>query len=296
MPALDPPSDRDKGPGAIAFHLFFPGLAFPMPAIDLSRLKTQTALLSEHFGDPDAFVRVLDELLDFYTNRTIRTAQITQRFALPTYHTPKAVLRQIGLELATQAESHPSEAIALTDALWKKQSLEAHLLAARLLGLIPPALAMPGLTRLPSWLSQSTDDLVRKALLTEALERLRHENPEALFLLLEDWLKSPRAALQVWGLRALIPLLNQPAFENLPAVFRILRPTLERAGPSTQLELQECLDALARVSVTETVFFLGELLHGSKPHPLMLRTLRRMLPALSPALQSGLREALRDLG
>jgi hypothetical protein len=267
-----------------------------MPAIDLSRLKTQTALLSEHFGEPDVFIRILNEVLDFYTNRTIRSAQTTQRFALPTYHTPKPVLRQIELELAALADAHPSEAIALTEALWKDRSLESHLLAARLLGMIPPAQAMPGLTRLPTWLSQSTDELVRKALLTEALERLRHESPEALFLLLEDWLKSPRATMQVWGLRALIPLLYQPDFENLPAVFRILSPTLERAGPTTQLELQECLEALARVSLTETVFFLRELLHSDKPQPLMLRTLRRMLPALSPQLQSSLREAMRAVG
>jgi hypothetical protein len=265
-----------------------------MPAIDLSRLKTQAARLSERFADPDAFVQELQALLDFYTNLTIRTAQTTRRLSLPTYRTPKPVLRQIELELETLAEAHPTEAIALTDALWNTKSLETHLLAASLLGMIPPAQAMPGLTRLPSWLSQSTDEIVRKALLNEALERLRRENPEALFLLLEDWLKSPHSMLQIWGLRALIPLLNQPDFENLPAVFRIVRPTIERASPSTQLELQECLEALARVSLTETLFFLRELLRSGRSHPTQLRTLRRMLPALSPALQSGLREALRE--
>jgi len=266
-----------------------------MPAIDLSRLKTQAAHLTERFGDAQAFVRELHEVLDFYTNRTIRTSQIVQRLSLPTYRTPKPVLRQIELELEPLAEAHPLEALALTEALWNTKSLETHLLSASLLGMIPPAQAMPGLTRLPSWLSQSTDEIIRKALLNEALERLRRENPEALFLLLEDWLKSPRSALQIWGLRALIPLLNQPEFENLPAVFRILRPTLERASPSTQLDLQACLEALARVSLTETLFVLRELLRNGRAHPMMLRTLRRMLPALSPALQSGLREALREV-
>jgi len=266
-----------------------------MTAIDLARLKTQSAHLADHFGDPQAFVRELHEVLDYYTNRTIRSAQITRRLSLPTYRTPKPVLRQIELELEAQADAHPTEAITLTDALWNTKSLEAHLLAASLLGMIPPAQAMPGLTRLPSWLSQSTDEIIRKALLTEALKRLRRENPEALFLLLEDWLKSPRSALQIWGLRALIPLLNQPDFENLPAVFRILRPTLERASASTQLDLQACLEALGRVSLTETLYYLRELLHSDRSHPLMLRTLRRMMPALSPDLQNGLREALRDL-
>jgi hypothetical protein len=171
----------------------------------------------------------------------------------------------------------------------------SRLLAASLLGMIPPAQAIPALTRLPNWLGESTDEAVRHALLIDALQRVRGENPETLFILLEDWLKSPRSALQVWGLRALIPLLSEPGFENLPAVFRILRPAVEGVGPSTQVDMQACLAALGRVSLTETLFFLREIL-GAKPSSMLLRTLRRMLPALPEDLQSGLRDSLRETG
>jgi hypothetical protein len=266
-----------------------------MPAIDLARLKTQAARLSEKFSEPEAFVRGLHELFDFYTNRTIRSAQIAQRLSLPTYRTPKPVLRQIESELEPLADAHPLEAVALTNALWKAGFLETRLLATRLLGMIQPVQAMPALTRLPDWLAQSTDKEIRQALLTDTLTRLRHENPEALFLLLEDWLKSPRTALQVWGLRALVPVLNEPDFENLPAVFRILRPAIEAAGPSTQLDLKACLAALARVSLTETLYFLDEIL-TAKPSAMLLRTLRRILPSLPSDLQSGLRDVLRQHG
>jgi len=265
-----------------------------MPAIDLARLKTQAARLSDQYTQPDVFVRNLNELLDFYTNRTIRSSQLARRLSLPTYRTPKPVLRQIEREFEPLAESHAVEAIALVNAMWKSGSLETRLLAASLLGMIPPALAMPALTRLPERLRESSDEIVRKALLTESLARLRRENPEALFALLEEWLKSPRSALQVWGLQALIPLLNQTEFENLPAVFRILRPALELAGPATQLELQACLAALARVSLTETLYFLREILEANPP-AMLLRTLRRMLPALPPELQSGLKGMVRSV-
>ncbi|HEX7541366.1 MAG TPA: hypothetical protein VF352_04475, partial [Anaerolineales bacterium] len=118
---------------------------------------------------------------------------------------------------------------------------------------------------------------------------------ESLFVLLEDWLKSPRNSLQVWGLRALIPVLTDPHFENLPAVFRILKPTVRSAGPVTQMELQACLATLEQVSPTETLAFLREIL-GDNPSPLMLRTIRRILAGLSPELQAGLREMLRIQG
>jgi hypothetical protein len=203
-------------------------------------------------------------------------------------------LRQIQDELVPLAGTHPIEALALTDALWKAGSLETRLLAAYLLGSIPLAQAIPALTRLPDWFAQSTDKEIRKALLTDAFARLRRENPEALFILLEDWLKSPRFSLQLLGLRALIPMLTDPHFENLPAVFRILKPTVRSAGPVTQLELQACLATLGQVSLTETLAFLREII-GDNPPPLMLRTFRRILAGLSPELQSGLREMLRKL-
>ncbi|HEY5268958.1 MAG TPA: DNA alkylation repair protein [Anaerolineales bacterium] len=265
-----------------------------MPAINLARLKTQAARLSEKFSDPEAFVCDLNELLDYYTNRTIRATQIARRLSLPTYSTPAPVLRQIQAELVPLAGSHPIEALALADALWKAGSLETRLLAAYLLGSIPLAQAIPALTRLPDWLAQSTDKEIRKALLTDAFARLRRENPEALFILLEDWLKSPRFSLQLLGLQALIPMLTDPHFENLPAVFRILKPAVRSAGPVTQLELQACLATLGQVSLTETLAFLREII-GDNPPPLMLRTFRRLLAGLSPELQSGLREMLRKL-
>jgi hypothetical protein len=263
-----------------------------MPAINLSRLKTQAARLSEKFSDPEAFIRDLNELLDYYTNRTIRATQVAQRLSLPTYHAPAPVLRQILVELVSLAGTQPELAAALVDALWEAGSLETRLLAASLLGSLPLAQALPALARLPGWLAQSTDKEIRTALLTNALARLRQENPEGFFSLLEDWLKSSRNSLQVWGLQALIPILTVPGFENLPAVFRILKPAVCSAGPVTQLELQACFATLEQVSLTETLAFLREII-SDNPSPLMVRTIRRILPGLSPEFQAGLRKMLR---
>ena len=264
-----------------------------MPAIHLARLKIQAARLAEKFGEPEAFLLALNELLDYYTNRTIRAAQIAQRLSVPTYYTPRPVLRQIENELAILAEKHPDEAITLSGVLWKADSLESRLLAAFLLGNIPSGQAIFALTRLPAWLNQSTDKEIRTALLSDALARLRRERPEAFFSMVEGWLGSAQSALQIWGLQALIPLLEDPQFENLPAIFRILRPAILAAGPATQLDFQACLVALERVSLIETTAFLREVIRNN-PEPMMLRIFRRILPGLSPELQEALRETLRD--
>jgi hypothetical protein len=264
-----------------------------MPSINLSRLKTQVAQLAEKFGEPDNFLHDLNELLDFYTNRTIRASQVVQQMSVPTYRTPLAVLRQIENELAVLSENRTSEAAALTLKLWEAGTLESRLLAAHVLGNIPSSQAIPVLSRLPDWLNQSMDKEIRTALLTDALARVRLENPETFFIILERWLANPQPAIQVWGLQALIPLLKDPRFENLPAVFRILRPAILAASPATQLDLQACLGALERVSLTETMAFLREIMHDD-PKPSMLRIVRRILPALSAGLQDGLRNILRE--
>jgi hypothetical protein len=264
-----------------------------MPAIDIARLKTQTARLCEHFGQPEVFLHDLHEVLDFYTNRTMRSSQVVRRLSLSTYHTPVPVMQQIERELIPLANAQTAEGVKLVYALWHTSSLETRLLAARLLGMIPPAQAMPAFTRLPDWLAESTDKAVRQTLLVDAFTRLRRENPEAFFILLEDWLKSPRTVLQVWGLQALIPLLQDPHFENLPAVFRILRPAIQAVGPATQLDFQACLATLENVSLTETAAFLREVIRD-KPKPMMLRIFRRILPGLSQGLQEALREILRE--
>jgi hypothetical protein len=260
-----------------------------MPAIDIARLKTQAARLAEKFSQPEAFIVNLNELLDSYTNRTIRKTQVIQRYSIPTYNIPRPVLRQIELELTALAEAHPAEAVALTKALWEAGSLESRLLAANLLGSIPSEAAIPALSRLPDWLARSTDRDVRAALLSDAMARIRRENPSTFFLILENWLASPRPSFQIWGMQALIPLLRDPQFENLPSVFRILEPALRAAGPMTQLDLQACIAALERVSLTETLAFLRQILHD-QPSLVLLRTIRRILPGLSTELQSALRE------
>ncbi len=266
-----------------------------MPAIDLARLKTHAARLAEQFGRPEAFILNLNEMLDYYTNRTARVTQLVQRYSVPTYSTPKPVLRQIESELAPLAQARPIEAVALTKALWEAGSLESRLLAANLLGNIPSENAIPALSRLPDWLSRCTDREVRAALLSDAMVRIRVENPATFFLILENWLASARPSFQIWGMQALIPLLQDPRFENLPAVFRILQPAIISAGPMTQMDLQACLVALEGVSLMETLAFLREILQDQPSLPL-LRTIRRILPGLSPELQAALREILREQG
>ena len=263
-----------------------------MPAIDLARLKKQAVRLADLFDQPAAFLRELHETLDFYVNRTLRTRQtVAPSSVLPAYRTPTLVLRHIETELAPLAAERPGEALTLADELWDVGYFETRLLAAYLLGRIPPQEERL-LARLTAWTQKVRDPNVRAALLTTSLARLRKETPERFLTLVKEWLHPARAQHWSNGLQALVPLIADTDFENLPPVFEIVEPVIEAAPTILQIDLEELILALYRKSPTETTYLLRQILNRSQT-PLTFVTLRRISPAFPPPLQSSLRELLR---
>ncbi|HMD81606.1 MAG TPA: DNA alkylation repair protein [Anaerolineales bacterium] len=261
-----------------------------MPAIDLARLKKQTAQLADLFDQPPLFLREHREILDFYVNRSLRSQGVAPSSVLPTYRTPVVVLRQIETELGPVAAQQPIQALELADALWDEGWLETRLLAAFLLGRIPPQEERL-LARLTAWTQAVRDPHVRAALLTTSLTRLRKETPDLFLVLVKEWLHPARQRMWSNGIQALVPLISSPDFDNLPPIFEIIEPII-RAAPSTlQFDLQELIIMLYQASPDETIYFIQQLLKSTKS-PMLAVALRRMSPEFPAELQSSLREML----
>lgn len=262
-----------------------------MPAIDLARLKKQTAHLADLFDQPDDFLRQHREILDHYVNRTLRTLSVAPSSVLPTYRTPSVVLRHIENELGPVAEKRPIQALVLADALWDEGWLETRLLAAYLLGRIPPQEERL-LARLTAWTQAVRDPSVRAALLTTSLTRLRKETPDLFLILVKEWLHPARQRMWSNGLQALVPLISSPDFDNLPPIFEIIEPILKASPATLQSDIQELLATLYKDSPDETVYFIQQILKDTK-NPLTATTLRRMSQELPQELGASIREMLR---
>ena len=262
-----------------------------MPAIDLARLKKQTAQLADIFDQPAEFLRAVREILEFYVNRTLRSQGVAPSSVLPTYRTPAVVLKQIETELGPVAEKKPFQALELADALWDEGSLETKLLAAFLLGRIPPQEERL-LARLTAWTQAVRDPNVRAALLTTSLTRLRKETPDLFLVLVKEWLHPARQRMWSNGVQALVPLISSPDFDNLPPIFEIVEPIMKASPAALQYDLQELIIALFEASPDETMYFIQQILKGTK-NPLPAVALRRMSPDLPHELQVSLRELLR---
>jgi hypothetical protein len=263
-----------------------------MPAIDLARLKKQTARLADLFDQPAAFLREHREILDYYVNRTLRSQGVAPSSVLPTYRTPTVVMRQIENELGPLAERQPIQALELADALWDEGWLETRLLAAFLLGRIPPQEERL-LARLTAWTQVVRDPSVRAALLTTSLTRLRQETPDLFLILVKEWLYPSRKRMWSNGIQALVPLISASNFDNLPPIFEIISPILKAPPASLQFDILELLVTLYNKSPDETLYFIQQVLKSTKSE-LPAISLRRMLPEMPSDFQANLREILRD--
>jgi hypothetical protein len=261
-----------------------------MPAIDLARLKKQTAQLADLFDQPSVFLREHREILDFYVNRSLRSQGVAPSSVLPTYRTPTVVLRQIETELGPVAERQPIQALELADALWDEGWLETRLLAAFLLGRIPPQEERL-LARLTAWSQAVRDPSVRAALLTTSLTRLRKETPDLFLVLVTEWLHPARQRMWSNGIQALVPLISSPDFDNLPPIFEIVEPIIRAAPATLQFDLQELIIMLYEASPDETTYFIQQILKSTKS-PMLAVALRRMSPEFPAELQSNLRDML----
>lgn len=232
-----------------------------MPAIQPALLRQQAALLVEHFADPPAYIRSLHYLLDFYADRARRPGQSgLPAPIISAYNVRPPVLRMILQELTPPASDEPENGLALCDALWAEPTLEFRLLAAMLLGQILPDPPERIITRLKTWLVPDLEFYLIEALMNHAFGRLRQEHPQAMIRLIQDWMESSKPLYQQLGLRALLPLVKNPQFENLPVFFRLVQPLALNVPPGLRPDLLDVLAALAHRSPQETAFFLRQIL------------------------------------
>jgi len=265
-----------------------------MPAIDLARLRKQSARLADFFFVPDEFIKHLHEMLDFYVNYTIRKPPANAPGAnLQSYRTPSVVIKQIELELTHLADKNENAdaALDLADHLWDEAFLETRLLGAFLLGHIPPREERL-LTRLTAWTQQVHEVDLRAELLNSSLARMRKEAPDMFLDLIGEWLQPNRTQLWPNGIQAVISAVSDPYFTNLPPLLKVVEPIVAAAPSKLQLEIEELILALYKVSPTETSYFIRQVIITSE-NPMTIITFRRISPSLPTELKEEVREFIR---
>lgn len=262
-----------------------------MPAIQPVRLKRQIALLGDVFTQPEQFVRRLHELLDHYTDRTLRPGQNLVRLPrLPHYRIPAPVMRQLRVDLEQwSSQAGPESTLRLADALWQNGYYETRLLAVELLEYAGQEDAAELQSRLHSWIQPKEEEQILQALLEVGKTHLG----EGWLVFARTWLGDDDPQVRSLGIRALHGLAADPTYQNIPTIFSLLNPFFQDVPVSLHPEVTELVLLLATRSPAETLYFLRRVLITS-PDQALTRLVRRCLPAFGPEDQKRLREAMLD--
>ncbi len=264
-----------------------------MPAIQPARLKIQTTALVQSFSDSGRLVQELHELLDFYADRTRRPGRVgAPHPILHTYQVPSPVMRQIWRELAPLVELDPKTSLSLADSLWREENLECRKLAIQVLGQIPAIPPEPILERVVPWAESDIESRLLEDLLTTGTNRLRTDAVDVFLRQVKNWLTSSNKERPHLGLLALIPVVEGPGYDNLPVIFRLIKPITLRAPSDLRPYQLRLFHALAAQSPQETAYFLSQNLHGDKDSNIAT-LVRGCLPYFPTELQETIREALR---
>lgn len=251
-----------------------------MPAIRLTEFRRDVGAALAHLDEPQTCAQALSQLMARHGTPLYRAGQSVAQRTLPAYHLPPAAFSLMAQSLHQAVRRQPQAALPLAQALWADAHLEPRLLAARLIGLAPPDAA--ALTQFWTWLAEAQDADLRQALLTQGSQRFVHETPQAFLAQAVQALARPGIERRT-ALLALTALVDSPAFEAGPALYRALRPVLLHLEPEERPEAARLLQALAQRWPQEVGPFLsrvwGEAAAEDKAEALAW-VIRRVLPHL----------------
>ncbi len=225
-----------------------------MPAVNPERLRQQVEDLLTLLGDPVALKRQCLDILDFYADRTRRLAASGGvEDTAWVFNVPRPVLRALSHGLCSHTQEKPALMLPTATALWDAGYRETRLLASDILGGIRQSeVAQWAETRVPN----CDDRAVLTELASQGLVGLREADPAAFLERVSVWLGSTHRRLRLFALMALQSASGDPAFEDLPTVFRLLSGVSEMARGESRQVLYTLLRTLTRRSPPEAARFL----------------------------------------
>jgi hypothetical protein len=263
-----------------------------MPAVELDKLKLQSANLAGKISRPDIFLPMFRELLDSYSNRTFRTQAAPGRLkATPSYHVPEKVIWQIERDLLAQIKAHPQQqCLDIAVQLWKSKSLEEKMLAISILGRVFALPKEPVLDQFKLWYSNTTDPLLLKMLATTGSRSIRENVPEEWQLIIDEWIESRRTTNLISTLHSVEDALELEGDAYLPQAFDLLKRVILRDDGAVLQEMLHLIQVMVKRSRSETVYFIKDL--GNRPGKMtntVERLIKRSIVYFPPEMQKELR-------
>lgn len=261
-----------------------------MPTIRKEELKKSARRVAGAIRDPDLLISLLLDLLEFYRDRTRRSAQTTRSAdASPAFEVPALVLSQLHHELQVALTALPDARMPVVRALWQAGYRETRQLAIDLVGVMewPDAADY-----VESVAKDLADRGMAELLARRGLARWQAIGTEERLERLGGWLKGRDESLRILAMDALKQEVQIADVDDFPRYFSILQGLAGKRGRATGAQLREILNVLARRSPAETAQFLLDEFRGNNRKRAYRELAQDMVGAFPPAQRSRLERAL----
>lgn len=267
-----------------------------MPAVQLNRLKEQIQLIASVFDQPEFFIKALHGLLEQYEDHTYKPAQTVNNavLSIDSYHVPPVVMNQLEFAVNQWTRANPTAGFELAQALWKDPKLEPRILGCTALGAVSVDHRERVINQIIEWAVPTADKILLQQMFERATITLRRQAAQFWLEQIRAWLVDSRIEIQRMALLALLPLVQDRTFQNLPAVYNSLGTVMQTNAKPLQNELRNILVVLAGRSPTETIYFIKQMF-GMGPSEDFMRLIRRCLPDFPAQVRERLREILHSL-
>lgn len=268
-----------------------------MASININKLRFQIADLVAHFSDPDLFYKCFLEIMDQYSQRSLRKgSESTVNSFLPTFNCPDQVINQIIIGLQDKIRLEPVNALHIADQLWMDRYLESHELAALILGHIPTAYSSKVLDRIILWASPELDGAALKVLFAEATRGILKQDSKVLEDAIAGMLDKQDIEMHKIGLEAILSLINNQDFDRFPILFKLITPFILESGDEiVHLKTLAVLIALIKRTPIESAYYLKQSLAYSESNQVE-GIIRRLIPNFPPDLRQSLLDAINQRG
>ena len=262
-----------------------------MAAIDLTKLDNQIQELLTLAGEPKAFQRQFHTLLSFYHRYSHRA----HKDAIPMsfmrhYDLPEKVL----LTMQNQLKAlDPKRVLPIASQLGEDDYFEARDTAASLLGQLPLEYKQQTLQMITDWISEPLDRAVVESVFSKANRTVTAKAMSEWTQLVSSLISSASHHQQKMGLLALTKLIPEMNSDDLPTIFRWVRPFLIDRNRMHEAALIPVVGALAKRSSQETAYMLREILADSNDEEIG-RRFRHYLDFFEASTQKRLQEAIKN--
>lgn len=268
-----------------------------MPAVELDRLKLQSANLAGKISRPDLFLPMFRELLDAYSNRTFRPQNTPGRIKVtPSYHVPEKVLWQVERDLQQQIKVHTLEqCMELANRLWNSKSIEEKTLAVFILGNLHAEKMDQLADQFLAWYAETSDLVMQSRLATIGLRSIRENSTIRWNKILDGWISSGHTSHLISAINAVEDTLEISGDAFLPEAYGYLFKMIECNNTGVLQELLHLLQVLSKRSRSETAFFIKELAGKSKKMSgIVERVIKRSVVFFPPEMQKDLRKLVQN--